>query len=201
MADEPAIALAPRLQLDLGIRAKAWADSFPDADPIVRRAAAAAVAAALADPRATWLVELRAKPLEISVVLADDALISGLNRDYRHRDSATNVLSFAAFDRKGLADEVPSDPAMPLVLGDVVVARETLEREAAAQWKAPSDHLAHLVVHGVLHLLGFDHVAEEDAEAMEALESIVLTGLGRPDPYGDSATARMADTELSEKRL
>ena len=118
-------------------------------------------------------------PLEVSVVFTDDAEQRGLNRDYRHKDSATNVLSFPNMD-----DEPGPGPAdLPRLLGDVVLARETVAREAAEQGKTLADHTAHLLVHGVLHLAGFDHQDDEEAAEMEALERRVLGELGIADPY------------------
>ena len=112
---------------------------------------------------------------ELSVVLADDARVRELNRDYRGRDAPTNVLSFPM-------------PAGSGLLGDVVFALETLQREAAAQGKAFSDHFAHLLVHGVLHLHGFDHETDADAADMEAREIAALARLGIDNPYAaDSA--------------
>jgi len=105
---------------------------------------------------------------ELSVVLADDGFVQNLNRDYRDKDKPTNVLSF------------PQDSPM---LGDVVLAYETVKREAEEQDKAFEDHAAHLLVHGVLHLLGYDHENDEDAEEMEALEVEILNGLGIANPY------------------
>ena len=109
---------------------------------------------------------------ELSVVLSGDAHVRALNRDYRGKDSPTNVLSFPMPEGSGL-------------LGDVVLARETLEREAAGQGKTFADHFAHLLVHGVLHLLGFDHQTDTDAEAMERLEVAVLGSLGIDNPYAE----------------
>ena len=107
---------------------------------------------------------------ELSVVLSDDAHVRVLNRDYRGKDAPTNVLSFPMPEHTGL-------------LGDVVLARETLAREARAQAKRFEDHLTHLLVHGVLHLLGFDHDNDADANAMEAREVAVLARLGIDNPY------------------
>lgn len=114
---------------------------------------------------------------EIAVVLTSDAKIQTLNAQYRGKDRPANVLSF------------PSNPAgwpagmEPRPLGDVVIAYETMMREAEAEGKAPEHHFAHLVVHGVLHLLGFDHQTDAAADAMEACERRVLAGLGIADPY------------------
>jgi probable rRNA maturation factor len=116
--------------------------------------------------------------LEISLVLADDALVRTLNRQYRGQDRPTNVLSFAA------QDEGPDrPPGGPLLLGDVVLAFETTAAEARRDGKPFADHLAHLVVHGVLHLLRYDHRNDHEADEMENLERCILQGLGVADPY------------------
>jgi probable rRNA maturation factor len=105
-----------------------------------------------------------------------------LNRRWRGKDSATNVLSFPAQDFE--AGPVSMPPRrLSLPLGDVVLAFETVAAEAAAQGKSLDDHAAHLIVHGILHLLGLDHAAEEEAEAMEAMERAALAALGIADPY------------------
>ena len=111
---------------------------------------------------------------EISIVLADDAFVRDLNRTWRNIDSPTNVLSFPADDADGQG---------PCLLGDVVLAYETVQREAVAEGKQVLDHVANLVVHGTLHLLGFDHEAENEAIEMEALETALLARLGVADPY------------------
>lgn len=107
---------------------------------------------------------------ELSVVLSDDAQVQNLNRDYRGKDKPTNVLSFPMPKGSGL-------------MGDVIFARETLEREAEAQGKRFSDHFAHLLVHGVLHLQGFDHQDDGAAEDMEAREVRALARLRIDNPY------------------
>jgi probable rRNA maturation factor len=117
---------------------------------------------------------------ELSLLLTDDAHVRVLNRDWRGKDTPTNVLSFPSADE----DEEPG----PL-LGDVVVARETTAREAVADALSFDDHFVHLLVHGLLHLFGFDHEVDEEAEEMEALETEILAGLGVADPYGDRGPA------------
>ena len=116
----------------------------------------------------------RRRPAELSirVVGADEA--RALNRDYRGKDYATNVLSFEA--------ELPPDLKLPLI-GDMVICAPVVAREAAEQGKPAHAHWAHLTVHGTLHLLGYDHVVKAEAEAMEALETRILAGLGFADPY------------------
>ena len=109
-----------------------------------------------------------------TLALADDALVRDLNRRFRGKDKPTNVLSFPSGE---VASGAP--------LGDIVVARETLEREAALDGKPIDHHLMHLVVHGLLHLLGYDHESDDEAEAMERLETAILAELGVPDPYAD----------------
>jgi probable rRNA maturation factor len=118
--------------------------------------------------------------VELCISLADDASQQRLNRDYRGHDEPTNVLAFPVWQA---GEEIPPD--VPLLLGDVVLAFETVTREAQAQQKSLLDHSSHLTVHGVLHLLGYDHLAPGEAAVMQSLESSVLAGLGIPDPYSD----------------
>jgi probable rRNA maturation factor len=145
--------------VDISIEAGAWAQ-LPDAEAVARRAAAAALT--------------HAGEVEVGITLIGDDRMRELNRTWRGADRPTNVLSFPAPERSGTG---------PRPLGDVVIACETLMREAAELRIPPRDHLAHLVVHGLLHLLGHDHENDRDAEAMEDLERAILARLGVPDPY------------------
>jgi probable rRNA maturation factor len=111
---------------------------------------------------------------ELAIVLTDDSAMRVLNRQWRGKDEPTNVLSFPAAERQ---------PDAPVLLGDIVIAYETTAREAAAENKPLMDHLAHLAVHGFLHLLGYDHEAAKEAAAMERLEIAILARLGVCDPY------------------
>ena len=133
------------------------ADGWPDCAALSARAIAAA-AQQLDAPREG----------ELSLVLSDDAQIRALNRDYRNKDKATNVLSF---------------PQMGRLLGDIVLARETVEREAREKNISFEAHLTHLIIHGWLHLQGFDHETDASAEDMEAIEIAALAKLGIDNPY------------------
>jgi probable rRNA maturation factor len=115
-------------------------------------------------------------PVEISLLFADDARVQPLNRDWRAMDRPTNVLSFPSVNLK------PGD-ALPPVLGDIVLAFETVEREAAEESKPLYNHISHLLLHGFLHLLGYDHRTDAEAAEMEAIETRILASLAIPDPY------------------
>jgi len=114
---------------------------------------------------------------ELTIRLADEPEARELNRTYRHKDYATNVLSFPS--------EVPDELLDIPLLGDLVICPAVVEREAAEQGKSLEAHWAHLVIHGCLHLLGYDHIEDAEAEEMEALERELLAELGHPDPYRD----------------
>jgi probable rRNA maturation factor len=146
--------------VDIQIASSRW-DAEPGAEQTVRDAIAAAAAAVEADEG------------EVSVVLTDDAAIRILNRDWRKIDKATNVLSFPA----------PDNAAGEKMFGDVVIAYETLVRECSEEDRIFLHHLAHLTVHGFLHLIGYDHETDSQADAMEALESTIMIAMKRPDPY------------------
>jgi probable rRNA maturation factor len=152
------------LSIDISRNTEGWPDSFDArADEAVR--------AALAQSKARIT-----GPAELSIVLTDDAEQRVLNRDWRGIDKSTNVLSFPQIE--------PFAPVSGL-LGDIILARETLEREAAEQGVSVEDHFTHLVVHGFLHLLGYDHMDDDEALAMEGLETQILASLGVADPYAD----------------
>ncbi len=156
------------IEVDVLVEADAWS-ALPEAVDLVVRAVTAVCAREAAALSAG---------AEIAVMLTDDDSIRTLNRDWRGKDKATNVLSFPSPDmaREG------GDPH----LGDIAIAYETLEREAADEGKAVAHHLVHLAVHGTLHLIGHDHEDGTEAEAMEALERAILAELGVPDPYAET---------------
>jgi probable rRNA maturation factor len=150
------------------------ADSWqtePDAEAVIHRAIAAAAEIADAD----------IGEAELAVMLTDDGGIRTLNNNWRGIDKPTNVLSFPALQPTG-----PSGPDdAPRMLGDIAIAYDTTRREADEEQKPFDHHLSHLAVHGFLHLIGYDHEKDDDAEAMEALEREILAQLGIPDPYAD----------------
>jgi len=154
--------------LDIRIQSRKWRE-IGDLRPRILAAVDAALALA------------PVKPLtgaELSLLLTDDKRIRIVNHDWRGFDKATNVLSFPAVP----PEKIASSP----VIGDIVIAFETVAREAEAEEKSFGDHLSHLVVHGLLHLLGEDHETEAEAQRMEALETAALSRLGIADPYAGS---------------
>lgn len=172
---------SPDLELAIVLRDGAWEDDCPGAVALVDRAARATLAGVAEAARLP-------RPLELAIVLSGDAEVRALNRDYRDRDRATNVLSFP---HEGGALRAAAE-GEPFLLGDVILARETLAREAAAAGITLPAHLSHLVVHGVLHLLGYDHKDEAGAARMEALEVALLTDLGIENPYRSADEDRHA---------
>jgi probable rRNA maturation factor len=160
------------VHIDVDTASGGWPEVLAGAGEVARRAAAAALGAARLP------AGLAGRGLELSLVLTDDATIRRLNRGYRGLDRPTNVLSFGLLEAAGPV----AGADVPVPLGDVVVARETATAEAAAAGKPLDHHLSHLVVHGVLHLLGYDHETEPDAEQMAGAEVAALAALGVPDP-------------------
>lgn len=162
---------AAALLIDIDIRDETWQDTLGDAEAVCRRTLAAAWAGA----------GIGTRTHEVSVVLADDAMQRTLNKTYRGKDASTNVLSFPADEDDGM--DLPAD--IPVPLGDIVVAYETVLRECAEQGVSFHDHVAHLLVHGMLHLVGYDHETDADAQCMESLEVEILAGLEIENPYTD----------------
>lgn len=167
------------IEIAVAIEDEAWTEALPGVEELVRTMAVAALQAGGG--------ELDGPPVEVSVVLTNDAAVHELNRDWRGQDKPTNVLSFASQDD----EDSPVVAGAPLLLGDVVMAFGTCKREAEEQGKALAHHAAHLVVHGVLHLLGWDHEEDEaEAEEMERMEASILAGFGIADPYADDPIAK-----------
>ena len=157
-------------EIDIAVEDPRWEQAVTDLEALVIRAVEAGLVAAPEPP---------AGPVAVSVLLADDDTVHELNRTWRGKDKPTNVLSFPAAPQ-------PSHAGVAMPLGDLVLAYDTLVRESGEQSKPLGHHLAHLLVHGTLHLLGQDHeTGEAEADAMEALEIAALAGLGIPNPYAD----------------
>jgi len=150
--------------------ADCWQDE-PDAEAVIQRAIAAAAETVDAD----------VADAELAVMLTDDSGIRTLNSNWRGVDKPTNVLSFPALQPDGGRRE---DDA-PRMLGDIAIAYQTMRREADDEQKPFDHHLSHLAVHGFLHLIGYDHETDDDADAMETLEQEILAQLGIADPYAD----------------
>jgi len=159
--------------IDVTLSCIDWIRVCPDADRLARAAARIALLDGFA---AMGFASL--KQIELGITLTDDTDQSHLNRRYRGQDRPTNVLAFPAWE-----PQTPAPGDVPLLLGDIVLAFETVAREAVQQFKPFGDHLRHLIVHGVLHLLGYDHQRDADAVRMEGLEISILAKLGVPDPY------------------
>ncbi len=147
--------------IEVEIESPDWTAALEDVEALARRAAEAALASSTREG-------------DVVVLLTDDDAIAGLNQGFRGKAGPTNVLSFPA-----------PESARPH-LGDVAVAYGVSAREADEQGKPLAHHLMHLVAHGVLHLVGYDHEIDSEAETMEALERRILAGLGAPDPYADA---------------
>lgn len=141
----------------------------PDSEAVIQRAVAAAAESIHED----------VADAEVAVMLTDDAGIRTLNSNWRGIDKPTNVLSFPALP----PERAPSADDAPRMLGDIAIAFETTRAEAEAERKPFGHHLSHLAVHGFLHLIGYDHETDHEAEAMEGLERAILARLGIPDPY------------------
>ncbi|MEK1854100.1 MAG: rRNA maturation RNase YbeY [Phyllobacterium sp.] len=164
------------INIDILVESEGWAE-----EAALHDLSAHAIAA-------TWLqLDGGEQPeSELSLVFTDDAAIKELNSDWRDKDKPTNVLSFPAFTLK------PGQKPGPM-LGDIVIARETVAREAVEEDKSFDHHLTHLIVHGFLHLVGYDHMTEAEAEEMEGLERKILERLAIPDPYALSVIDDQSD--------
>lgn len=168
MSDHSAVSLAVSLE------AGEWGDVL-----LVEALAASVLGAAARDLAQREAQPFPKDPPEVSLVLADDAMMAEINSQWRDQPKPTNVLSFPAYPL------VPGGQPGPM-LGDIILARETIEREAIELEKPVDEHVTHLMVHGFLHLFGYDHNENKDAEQMEAIETRILISLGLSDPYGNT---------------
>jgi probable rRNA maturation factor len=170
------------LKIDVLVDSENWKNAAA-AKGLVRRALRQAATA------------LSTRTAELAIVLTDDAAMRALNRNWRGVDAPTNVLSFATKTPPEKLDEQPGRH-----LGDIVLAYETIRREAHGERKPFDHHLAHLVVHGFLHLLGYDHGSDAQARRMETIERAILRDLAVPDPYrGTDTTSRRADRRPAKR--
>lgn len=166
-AADPQKALPEDFQIDISVEAGDWPEET-ELEKLCARAIGCALGAG----------DLQAFPgSEVSLLFTDDAAIKDLNRRWREKDKATNVLSFPGSD--------PAGEIYGPMLGDIVLASETVHREADELGIEFADHLTHLIVHGILHLFDYDHQEEDEAEAMEQLERTILAQLNIADPYQD----------------
>ena len=151
--------------MEIEVQIASQASDIPSTEDIRRWVEGAIDATETADSR------------DVSVRVVDEDEMRTLNREYRDQDKPTNVLSFAAGDVEGLP------PGEASVLGDVIICADVVRREANEQGKSVADHWGHMIVHGILHLTGHDHMSESEASEMEQLEKEILAGLGIADPY------------------
>jgi len=151
-------------------------DRWTSLEPLATGACTAALVCVGLDP----------SDFEVSILACDDIRIAALNADFREKGTATNVLSWPSDERGALQDgDRPISPNLPMdaELGDIAISYDTCAREAAEAGKPFDEHVTHLIVHGTLHLLGFDHVREKDGDLMERFETEILGKLDIPDPY------------------
>ena len=169
----------PACTIDVAVACTSWTRLCPRAESLARGAAELALARGTITLGLAWQ-----GPVELGITLGDAANQQQLNREYCGLDKPTNVLAFPVWEP---GTRLP--PGAPVLLGDVVLAFETAAQEAAEEKKPIADHLVHLTVHGVLHLLGYDHLSQADAAIMESLERSILTELGVPDPYRETMSS------------
>ncbi|NIA72158.1 rRNA maturation RNase YbeY [Pelagibius litoralis] len=216
MKDEPGIS---PLEVAVSLQDAAWGETLDNLEGLAERSIRVALSHVNETGSSGFVGDTgdqgeRGGALEVSLLFADDAAVAALNQGYRGRSGPTNVLSFPNMDgndpppSEPLPSALPGDPApRPRLLGDIVLARQTVLREAAEQDKTPQAHIMHLLIHGFLHLLGYDHENEAEAEEMEALEIAILADLDVADPYrrkasdgGAAAAASLSGPPLTEGR-
>lgn len=163
------------IDIDVSVSEPEWNESFLELEELGKRAVSIALEVAMLPKM------VRERDLEVSVVLANDDLLQVLNREYRDMDKPTNVLTFATLD-----SDDPPPPDGPFPLGDVILSYQTIDRESAEQGKFFRDHFVHMIVHGTLHLVGYDHMTEDEANIMETLEIRILERMHIQNPYMDN---------------
>ena len=176
-----------KLTVHLDIASAKWKKSFANMQGKIEQAVACAFMNAKKPPA------FKRRAFDISVILTDDTNVKTLNKNYRGKNKPTNVLSFPQINlqqfRRTSLDVFPARTAIPL--GDIVLAFQTIRKECTEQEKTLENHVIHLIVHGTLHLLGYDHERLKDANAMEKLECDILESLGYPDPYHESTAQKI----------
>jgi len=176
-----------RLSIHLDIASSKWKNAFPRMKGKIEQAAAHAFLSAKKPPA------FKNRAFEISILLTDDRNVKILNKNYRGRNKPTNVLSFPQINLQnfpgGALDIFPLRANIPL--GDIALAFQTIHGESRKQGKSLESHVIHLVVHGALHLLGYDHDTLKDAKSMEKIECDILKSLGYPDPYHATAVKKI----------
>ena len=176
-----------RLDINLDQASAKWKRAFPLMHKKIEQAASCAFM------QAKKPAAFKRRIFEINIILADDANIKVLNKNYRGKNKATNVLSFPQINlekfRRTSLDIFPLKNTIPL--GDVVLAFQTIRAECVEQNKSIENHVIHLITHGILHLLGYDHMRVQDAKIMEKLECDILESLGYPDPYHESPAKKI----------
>lgn len=175
------MAIPDNLNLDISIQCEKWRQALPDHEEIIDKS----LQQIMENIPEGKLIDQFAS-LELSIVLCDDPLIRQLNKDFRGQDKATNVLSFQGIENDKLQRFLTKKeiiPSHPEILGEIYISYQTMINEANKDAISLSDHFYHLCIHGLLHLLGFDHIEDDQAEIMEALEIKLLAKLAIDDPY------------------
>ena len=175
------MSLPEGLNLEVSIDCTSWKKTLPDYEAIISKSVEMIFLKLPEGPAINKFPNI-----ELGVVLCDDARIRKLNREYRGNDSATNVLSFEGLSVDQRDDYFRSDkvaPNSPFSLGEIYIAFQTMEKEADDAAISLGDHFSHMIIHGILHLFGYDHIQDEEAEIMEAHERCLLSHLGIDDPY------------------